>query len=130
MTDMREGLAFTLWKNDAARVAPNVARNRNPDAFLAEADATRNHWLHHADAVIATLPLMVEQLEWVDVYRNGCRFETSWGIPPICLVEDGTFYWKGGNYKYAEDAMVPANVMHRAQIMDAFGLPKQEAQND
>jgi len=123
MTDMREGLAFALWENDAARAAPNVARNRNPDAFLAEADATRNHWLHHADAVIATLPELVKPLEWTEflpgeIFKSGdytVRLD-SWHhkqkLIGTCLSPDA--------------AKVAANTHHRAQIMAAFGLPKQE----
>ena len=55
----------------------------------------------------------VKDLEWVDEWKNGTRFLADWGTPPICLVTDGTYYWKGGNYPSVEEAKAAASPRER-----------------
>ena len=58
--EMREKIAFTLWRNEAVRAAPNIVKYRTPEAFQGEMDQTRGIWLHHADAVMQALGISQE----------------------------------------------------------------------
>ena len=48
----REHVAFSMWKAEADRAAPNVGKNRTPDGFRDASDADREKWLGLADAAI------------------------------------------------------------------------------
>lgn len=50
-----EHVAFSLWKAEAERAAPNVARNRTPEMFLGELESTRAKWLSLADAALRAI---------------------------------------------------------------------------
>ena len=50
-----EHVAFSLWKAEAERAAPNVARNRTPEIFLGELESTRAKWLSLADAALRAI---------------------------------------------------------------------------
>lgn len=52
-SDMVERVAFALWKGEADRAAPNVAKNRTLEAFADESADTRNKWHLMARAAIA-----------------------------------------------------------------------------
>lgn len=49
----RDMLAFTLWRNEAARAAPNVVKYRTLKAFLQDTlPAEQERWRGHADAAL------------------------------------------------------------------------------
>jgi len=50
-----EHLAYVLWKHDAERAAPNVAKQRTRAAFADQLPATRQHWMGFASAALAAL---------------------------------------------------------------------------
>ena len=53
---MRERVAWRMWKEEAVRAAPNVARNRTFEAFQADTNPDeRMRWIGLADAAIATI---------------------------------------------------------------------------
>ena len=51
----REHIAFSMWKAEADRAAPNVGKHRTHAGFTVAADAEREKWLGLADAAIAAL---------------------------------------------------------------------------
>ena len=51
----RERIAFSMWKAEADRAAPNVGKHRSPSGFMAVSEQERDRWLGLADAVIAAL---------------------------------------------------------------------------
>lgn len=51
----REHVAFTMWKAEADRAAPNVGKNRTPEGFAEAAEQERTKWLMLADAAIFAL---------------------------------------------------------------------------
>lgn len=53
--DVVERVAFALWKAEAERAAPNVAKNRTPEAFADESAETREKWHLMARAAIAAM---------------------------------------------------------------------------
>lgn len=53
--DVVERVAFALWKAEAERAAPNVAKNRTPEAFADESAETREKWHLMARAAIAAI---------------------------------------------------------------------------
>lgn len=50
-----ERVAVRLWRADAERAAPNVARSRNAEAFKNESTVTREKWIGLASAALAAL---------------------------------------------------------------------------
>lgn len=55
MTTLEERVAAALWRHEAERAAPNVARNRTDEAFAQEAEQVRDRWLGLAAAAIAEI---------------------------------------------------------------------------
>jgi len=55
----REIMAFTLWRAEAVRAAPNIAKMRSMEAFQDQSDETRGKWLSQADAVMDVAQAMV-----------------------------------------------------------------------
>ena len=51
----REQVAFSMWKAEADRAAPNVGKNRIPSGFMVASDAEREKWLGLADAAILAM---------------------------------------------------------------------------
>jgi hypothetical protein len=51
----REHVAFSMWKAEADRAAPNVGKKRTPEGFAVAADQERTRWLKLADAAIRAL---------------------------------------------------------------------------
>ena len=51
----REQVAFSMWKAEADRAAPNVGKNRIPSGFMVASDADREKWLGLADAAILAM---------------------------------------------------------------------------
>ena len=51
----REKVAFSMWKAEADRAAPNVGKNRIPSGFMVASDADREKWLGLADAAIRAM---------------------------------------------------------------------------
>lgn len=51
----RERVAFSMWKAEADRAAPNVGKHRTLEGFRVAADAEREKWLGLADAAIRAL---------------------------------------------------------------------------
>ena len=51
----REYVAFTMWKAEAARSAPNVGKHRTPRGFAEASNQDRTKWLMLADAAIFAL---------------------------------------------------------------------------
>ena len=66
MTDLnlRGQIAITLWRNEAVRAAPNVAKQRTDEAFLDANDDDRRRWMNHADAILELIEGAVKPLEW------------------------------------------------------------------
>jgi hypothetical protein len=50
-----ERVAVALWRNDAERAAPNVAKGRTLEAFAEQSEDTRLAWIGAAKAAIAAL---------------------------------------------------------------------------
>lgn len=50
-----ERVAVRLWRADAERAAPNVARSRDAEAFKNESTVTREKWIGLASAALAAL---------------------------------------------------------------------------
>lgn len=50
-----EHVAFSMWKAEADRAAPNVGKNRTLDGFMVAAEAEREKWLGLADAAIRSM---------------------------------------------------------------------------
>jgi len=130
MTRMREELAFTLWKNEAQRAAPNVARSRDMPAFRDQSDETRDRWLNHADAIIAALPGMVKPLEWGTDYLEELA-ETSAYSPFGRYFANGNAWWgpgviisTGSGQRSVSEQLAEADMKRRC--VAAFGLPEQE----
>ena len=48
----REHVAFSMWKAEADRAAPNVGKHRTPRGFAEASDQDRTRWLMLADAAI------------------------------------------------------------------------------
>ena len=64
MTDeLIEAVAFTLWKAEAERAAPNVAKNRTPEQFRDDTrEDERSRWIGLARAAIRVIaPAVLEQ---------------------------------------------------------------------
>jgi len=138
MTDLREKLACTLWHNEAARSAPNVARGRTPEEFSGSGDESRVPWLHHADAIIAALPDMVTELTWFG--HEADRYVVSALGPSYyeVLVTNRLAYpcdylWsayysgkritvEGPPQQSFAEAKAIANAHHRAQVMRMLGV--------
>jgi hypothetical protein len=51
----REHIAFSMWKAEADRAAPNVGKNRTPEGFASAAEQERDRWLMLADAAIEAI---------------------------------------------------------------------------
>lgn len=51
----REQVAFSMWKAEADRAAPNVGKHRTPQGFAEASDQDRTKWLMLADAAIFAL---------------------------------------------------------------------------
>ena len=51
----REYIAFSMWKAEADRAAPNVGKHRTPEGFAEASDQDRTRWLMLADAAILAL---------------------------------------------------------------------------
>jgi Lar family restriction alleviation protein len=51
----REHVAFSMWKAEADRAAPNVGKNRTPEGFSSAAEQERDRWLMLADAAIGAI---------------------------------------------------------------------------
>lgn len=49
---LQERVAAAMWKAEAMRAAPNVGRNRSPDAFADADQDVRSRWLGLASAAI------------------------------------------------------------------------------
>lgn len=125
---MREKIAFTLWRNDAVRAAPNIVKYRTSEAFKGELGETRAIWLHHADAIIAALPGMVPPLPMPE-RRNG-----YWGGKfgyQVAHNGDGMYRVRLNgkvlcrNIKGFDRAEAWANAHHVAQIMQALGIAQE-----
>ena len=132
MTDLREKLAFIMWKNDAERAAPNVAKRRTESAFQEQNNDAMARWLIFADAIIAALPGMVKPLEW--------KTQKYWSPEQIghhaapysiyenpengaCVITSGSPYFFGPEHTSdVEAAKAIANAHHRAAIMAALGV--------
>jgi hypothetical protein len=54
--DVVERVAFAMWRAEAARGAPNVAKNRTPETFADEHYETREKWLGLARAALSAMP--------------------------------------------------------------------------
>lgn len=54
--DLREAVAVALWKREAERAAPNVAKGRNAVTFHDQLECEKGKWLGLADAALAALP--------------------------------------------------------------------------
>jgi len=52
---VREACAVALWKREAERAAPNVAKGRNAEAFHDQNEPDKAKWLDLADAAIRAL---------------------------------------------------------------------------
>lgn len=49
---LQERVAAAMWRAEAMRAAPNVGRNRTPDAFTDCAQEERERWLGLSSAAI------------------------------------------------------------------------------
>lgn len=54
-TDQLEHVAFSMWKAEAMRAAPNVGKHRTPEDFANALPAERAKWLDLARAAIAAM---------------------------------------------------------------------------
>jgi len=81
-------------------------------ARVAELEATQ------PETVVEVKPLV-----WVDVYRNGTRFEPmAYGLPAISMAGDGTWYWNGGNYPTPDAAMKAAEPLNQKAVLSAITI--------
>ncbi len=51
----REHVAFSMWKAEADRAAPNVGKSRTPEGFAVAAKQERYRWLMLADTAIEAI---------------------------------------------------------------------------
>lgn len=54
-TTKRERIAHAMWRQQAERAAPSIARWRTPEAFRDADPQLRNEWLGYADAALAVI---------------------------------------------------------------------------
>jgi hypothetical protein len=73
VTDFVEAMAFAMWKEDAVRAAPNVARYRTPDVFAMQAEPVRDRWRGLARAALHAIADAVPQD--VSVMAAALRYE-------------------------------------------------------
>lgn len=129
-SDTREIVAFTMWKHEALRAAPNVGRKRTAEDFAGASDAERSKWIGLADAAIAAIPAVqvaVKPLEWVEI-REGQYFEARViGILySVRLGSDGVVRWQAGHMgtwhevNTIESAKAAAQADHEARIRSAL----------
>ena len=62
----------------------------------------------------------LKPLVWVDEWKNGSRFLADWGVTPITLASDGTYYWAGGNYETVQDAKDAAQADFERRVRSLF----------
>lgn len=73
-----------------------------------------------ADRLSGRVTVKAKPLQWIDQWKNGTRFVADWGTPPICLTQDGSFYWGGGNFPTVEAAKAAAQADFEARILAAL----------
>lgn len=78
--DPVEAVARAMWRAEAEKAAPNVARMRTAEEFSTMAPATRSHWLYLAQAAIAALQAVCassDNHKDVCVTSNGLSLNTT-----------------------------------------------------
>jgi hypothetical protein len=100
--EVKEAAAMAMWREEAERAAPNVAKNRTSEAWLKETEETRQRWQGLATAAIlaAFAVLKGDQIErktmlldpTVQIECDECEHFEEFGLTPLansCYDERG-----------------------------------------
>jgi len=80
MTDLVETVAFSMWKAEADRAAPNVGKHRTLEGFASASPAERDRWLGLAEVAMECALNVVAEM--VDQRHRG-------NLPKHLKSEDG-----------------------------------------
>ena len=75
MSDLKETVAFSMWKAEADRAAPNVGKNRTLEGFASASPAERDRWLGLAEVAVERVLSVVADNEKRALIRMGKRHE-------------------------------------------------------
>jgi len=75
MSDLKETVAFSMWKAEADRAAPNVGKHRTLEGFASASPAERDRWLGLAEVAVERVLSVVADNEKRALIRMGKRHE-------------------------------------------------------